>query len=167
MTTHECIIHQRVQNRRWISKTRRLDKHPVEAINFTAFTSLEKVLQRVNEIAAHRATQAAAAEKDYIITGGFHQVVIQPDFPEFIDDDGRVAHFRPMEDVRKKRCLAASEKTGDHTRWNKRFVCHGLCPPAIDRWHQNDLPETMPGLDQGMGTPHIGKRKPLGNYGRN
>ena len=81
-------------------------------------------LQRVDQIAAHGAAQAAALQQYHIVADIFHQQVVERDVAKFVDDDGGLAQRLVLEQAVEQRGLAGAEKAGEHGERN------GLRRPA-------------------------------------
>ena len=72
----------------------------------------EQIDQRVGDVAAHRAAQAAALHQHDIVGGLFDQQMVDADLAEFIDDHSGRRHFRPLQYMVQHGGLAAAEKPG-------------------------------------------------------
>src|SRR5260370_667280 len=84
----EGIAVQHLGERRRVGKPRGLDDDGVEF----AFAP-HQALDDANEIAAHRAADAAVVHLEDFLVGPHDQVIVDPDLAELIDDDGV---FLPM-----------------------------------------------------------------------
>src|SRR6202012_3032966 len=73
----------------------------------------QQVRQRVDEVAANAATDAAALQDQRVLDRGLAKQVVERDFAELIDDDGSVRHLRTGQQMIEQRGLAAAEKAGD------------------------------------------------------
>ena len=106
----ELLVHKkRLNHRAWIRKPGRLDEDVVKLV-----FALEKIAQDANEIAAHRAANAAVVHLEKFLVGIDNEFVIDPDFAEFIFDHGDFESVLFGEDAVEKRGLSGSKKAGEN-----------------------------------------------------
>jgi hypothetical protein len=65
------------------------------------------------KIGARRAAQAAVAEQDRLLAAGAHQLVVDADRAELVDDDGRAASLGRGEEAFEQGGLAGAEEAGE------------------------------------------------------
>ena len=75
------MVENRMQDRRRIGKTRGLDDHAPERQIRPLSRLRREVFEGRDEIAAHRAAEAAGGEQDHPLVHGLHQQVIGPISP--------------------------------------------------------------------------------------
>jgi hypothetical protein len=96
-----------LRNRAWVSHARGLNQNVLESI-----TALEQLPQYANQIAAHRATNAAIAGFEDFFFGANDQLMIHTHFAKFILDN-RNALAMIFGKYAIEQCgLARSEKAG-------------------------------------------------------
>ena len=118
--------HGGVQHRRRIGEAGGFQQHAAERAAPVVEIAQQR-LQRVDQIAAHGAAQAARLQQHHVVADIFHQQVIERDVAEFVDDDGGLAQRLVLEQAVEQRGLAGAEKTGEDGEGN------GLRrPPPID-----------------------------------
>ena len=113
--------HGGVQHRRGIGQAGGLQQHAAERAA-PVVEIAQQGLQRVDQIAAHGAAQAAALQQHHVVADIFHQQVIERDVAEFIDDDGGLAQRLVLEQAVEQRGLAGAEKAGEdgERQWLRR-----------------------------------------------
>ncbi len=74
----------------------------------------QQVLQRVDEVAAHRAAQAAALQQHHVVVDMLDQQMVEADLAELVDDDGGLGERRVLEQPVEQRGLAGAEEAGEH-----------------------------------------------------
>lgn len=72
-----------MDNRTWIGKTGGLNQHVVEALLL-----LHKPFKALDQVAPHAAAKAAVVEFENFLIDTNHELIVDADLPEFIDDDG-------------------------------------------------------------------------------
>ena len=75
---------------------------------------IDQIGERVDEIAAHRAAEAAVGKLDDPVGRTLDQQMVDRDVAELVDDDGRIGERRVLEQPVEQRRLAGAEKTGQH-----------------------------------------------------
>ena len=91
------IGEERVEDRRGLGEAGRLEHDPVERRQRALVAPIENVAERLDEIAAQRATDAAAADQDGVARQALVEQMIEPDLAPFVDDDERTGKFRERE----------------------------------------------------------------------
>ena len=79
--------HGGVQHRRRIGEAGGFQQHAAERAAPVVEIAQQR-FQRVDQIAAHGAAQAAALQQHHVVADIFHQQVVERDVAEFVDDDG-------------------------------------------------------------------------------
>ena len=104
--------HDGVQHRRWIGEAGRLDD---DAAEFYApiVEVAEKLFQRGDEIAAHRAAEAAAGQQHHVAADVLDQQMIETDLAELVDQHGGVGERRVLQQPVEQRRLAGAEEAGE------------------------------------------------------
>ena len=77
------------------------------------FAARHDVAQRLDEIAAQGAADAAAVDEDGVAGQRLVQQMVEPDLAPFVDDHQRVGERRRAQEAVDQRGLAGAEKTGD------------------------------------------------------
>ena len=108
------VLHQGLEDRRWIGQARGLDHDPPEVRDLALGPAFEQAAERVHQIAAHGAAEAAARQQYHVFPRSLDQEMIQADLAELVDHDCRVAELRPRQQVFEQGRLAAAEKAGQH-----------------------------------------------------
>ncbi len=111
------VRHRGLQHRRWIGQAGRLQDHAAEH-SASVVEIAQKLLQRVDQIAAQRAAQATALQQDDAVADFAHQQVVEADIAEFIDDDGGLGERRVADQAVEQRGLAGAEEAGQHIERN-------------------------------------------------
>ena len=88
------VAHDRLQHRHRIGKAGGLDHHPRQALDTAGLETVDEVGERVDELAAHRAAQAAVGKLDDAVRRLLDQQMVDGDVAELIDDDRRVGELR-------------------------------------------------------------------------
>src|SRR5262249_10504806 len=78
----------------------------------------QQVGERLDQIAAHLAAQAAGRERDDAVVALLDQLVIEADLAKLVDDDGRSREVRLAQQMTEQRGLAAAEKAGEEENRN-------------------------------------------------
>ena len=82
------------------------------------FLTLEdQALQGVEQIAAHRAAEAAAVQQNGFLIDLGDEGVVDADLAEFIDNHRHPVHFRVLDQFAEQRRFAGAKKAGDHRDW--------------------------------------------------
>ena len=106
------VGHQRVQDGCGIGEAGSFNQHPVIG-DLTRCAPTLQVEQGGNKVASYGAAQAAGGQREQCLVAAGDQLVIQTDFAEFIDDDGRAGEGRVAQNAGDQRGLATAEKAGD------------------------------------------------------
>ena len=88
-----------LQDRAGIGKARGLDDDAAEVGDLAAVAFHQHAAQRLLQIAARDAAQAAIAEQHGLVGAGADQRVVDAGSAEFVDDDGGAGAFRRAEKV--------------------------------------------------------------------
>ena len=91
------LAHHRMQHGCRIGESRGFDDDAVEALDLAAPAPRQKIVDRVDEIAADGAAQAARRHLDDILVGAFDQQMIDADIAELVDDHGGIAEKRILQ----------------------------------------------------------------------
>src|SRR5712691_52045 len=67
-----------------------------------------------HEVAAHGAADAAVVHLEHFLVGADHQLVVDADLAELVDDDGELLPVRLGQDAVEQRGLAGAEIAGQH-----------------------------------------------------
>ncbi len=110
--SYVAVRHQRMQDGRGIGQPGGFDQHPVIG-DLAGIGSALQVKQRGDQIAAHRAAQAAGGQGQQGLVAAGDQLVIQADFAELVDDHGGPGEGGVSQDAGDQRGLATTEKAGD------------------------------------------------------
>ena len=109
--------HCGLQHGRRIGEAGRFQHHAAET-HAAVVEIAQKLLQRIDEVAAQRAAQAAALQQHDAVPDLADQQMIEADFAEFIDDDGGLGERRVSDQAIEQRCLAGAKKAGQHGQRN-------------------------------------------------
>jgi hypothetical protein len=121
------IAHHRLQHRRRIGKAGCFDDHALQRLDLTRLHPVHQVGQRIHQLAAHRAAEAAIRQLDDPVARCLDQKVIQRDITEFIDDHGGIGEIRILQEPVQKGRFSSTEKTGeDRHRHGVQNKAHGL-----------------------------------------
>ena len=96
-----------------ISKARGLYEHPIEVGNLARPPIDKQLAQGLLQIGAHRAADAAIGKQTHAFGSGLHQIVIDADLADLIDDDRSAIHPRMPQQPAQQGGLAAAEKSGE------------------------------------------------------
>ena len=105
-----CLVHEEgLRHRRGVGEAGGFDDDGVEL----AFSSHEPV-DDAHQVAAHGAADAAVVHLEDFLVGVDHQLVVDADLAEFVDDDGVFLAVRLGQDAVEQRGLAGAEIAGEH-----------------------------------------------------
>jgi hypothetical protein len=90
------------------------DDDPAEPSDLARVTPLDEAAQGLRQILAHRAAQAPARQLQHAAFDKIHQIVVDRDFADLVNDDGGVGEFRRGQGPAQQRRFAAAEKAGQH-----------------------------------------------------
>ena len=113
VVAQQRLADERRQHRRRVGQPGRLDHDPAERRELAARAAGEQVAQLVLEVAAQRAADAAAAEDDRALVDLAHEVMVDRDLAELVDEHRRLSHRGMREQRRDQGRLAAAEEAGD------------------------------------------------------
>ena len=105
--------HRGLQHRRRVGEPGRLQDHAAEA-RAAVVEITQKLLQRVDQVAAKRAAQTTALQQDDTVPNLPNQQMVEADLAEFIDDDGGLGERRVADQAVEQRGLAGAEEAGQH-----------------------------------------------------
>ena len=80
--------------------------------------ALHQAGQDADQVAAHRAADAAIIHLEHFFVGADDQVVVDADFAELIDDDRVLLAVVLRQDAVQQCCLAGAKITGQHGNGN-------------------------------------------------
>jgi hypothetical protein len=103
---------QGLRHRAGIGQTAGLDDHAVEAGDLAAASAHRGADQRLLQVAAQVAAQAAVRQRNCFFRRPFDQEMIDGHLAKFVHDDERIGLF--LQQLVDQRRLAAAEKAGDH-----------------------------------------------------
>jgi hypothetical protein len=75
---------------------------------------LHQPVHDADEVAAHGAADAAVVHLEHFLVGADHEVVVDADLAELVDDHGVALAVRLGEDAVEERGLAGAEIAGEH-----------------------------------------------------
>jgi hypothetical protein len=111
------VIQHRVQDWGRVREPRGLDDHAPERGDAAVVAPAQQVLKGGDEIAAHRATQAAGRQQDHAVIDGLDEKMIEADLAELVDDDDGVGKGRiAQKTVQEGRLAGAKEPREDGER---------------------------------------------------
>jgi hypothetical protein len=117
---------QRVRDGCRIGETCCFYRDTAEWRQFAGCAPLPEHVQRVGDVAAHRAADAAVLQQHCIFDRLLDQQMIQADGAEFVDDHHGVGERWLAQQVVQHRGLAAAEEAGEYRHRNGvRRVAHG------------------------------------------
>src|SRR6516225_4856321 len=106
----DIVVHEeRLRHRRGIREPRGLDDDGVELA-----LPAHQPVDDAHEVTAHGATDAAVVHLEHFFVGADHEVVVDADLAEFVDDDGVLLPVRLRQDAVEQRGLAGAEIAGEH-----------------------------------------------------
>ena len=91
MVAQDGLGQQRVGDRRRIRQSGSLDDDPAEIRHLAARSPRQLLAQRLLQVAAHRAAQAAVFQQQRAFGDALQQMMVESDFAEFVDEDENVA----------------------------------------------------------------------------
>ncbi len=91
-----------------------LDYHPAESRDLAAERLLEEIEEGVHERGLQGAADASRGEQHDRVVDLLHQLVIEPDAAELVDEDSAVLHLGLVDPVVEHGGLSASEKSGEN-----------------------------------------------------
>ncbi len=107
------VPHDGLHDGRRIGEAGRLDDDARQGLDLAGLHAVDQFGERIDQLAAHGAAQAAIGKLDDGIARRLDQKVVDADLAEFIDDHRRVVHGRILQDPVEKRRLSRAEKAGD------------------------------------------------------
>ena len=119
------IVHQGVDDGRRIGEARGFYQNAPKLGHLAAQTLDKKLAQGIDQVAAHRAADAARIENDDVLADRFDQQVVEADVAEFVDQDRCFLHVRMAEEVVEQCRFAAAQKPGDDGDRDRGVFGHG------------------------------------------
>ena len=104
---------ERLDHRRGIGEAGGLDDDAVEVDHRAGAALREQLAQRLLQVGAHGAAEAAVREERDVLGGRGDESVVDADLAEFVDHHRDPVHARVREEPPDQRRLAAAEETGD------------------------------------------------------
>ena len=106
----DILVHEEgLRHRRRVGEARGLDDDGVELA-----LAPHQPVEDAHQIAAHGAADAAVVHLEHFLVGADHEVVVDADLAEFVDDDGVFLAVRLGQDAVEQRGLAGAEIAGQH-----------------------------------------------------
>jgi hypothetical protein len=103
-----------------VGEPRGFDSDTSEKRDF-AFDPVDKQIgQGIDDIAAHRAAEAAAVQQNDILARLLDQQMVETDLAELVDDDRGSGHVGLFQNMIEHGRFAAAEKTGQQRHRNQR-----------------------------------------------
>ncbi len=99
-------------HRAGVGQAGRLDDDGVEG-GLAGALALHQAVDHADQVAAHRAADAAVVHLEHVLVGADHQVVVDADLAELIDDDGVALAVVLGEDAVQQGGLAGAEVAGE------------------------------------------------------
>ena len=107
----EKVLHQGVDNRRWVGQSGRFDDDAADRLQLAAHATHEQFGQAARQVAAYRAADATGVEHDHVFIDFRDQMMVDRNTAELVDQHRRSRHFRLAEQMIEQSCLACPEKT--------------------------------------------------------
>ena len=112
----KCLRH-----RTRISHSGGFNQHIVKPV-----APLEQLPQYANQVAAHRAANAAVVGFEYFFLDADHQLMIDPHLTKFILDNGNAFAVLLGQNSVEQRSLAGAQKSSEHRNRYSFFLNHKL-----------------------------------------
>ena len=116
-----------------IGQSRGFDEHAVESADAAVVTVTQQLFERIHEIAAHGAAQAARRQHHHVAFDLLDEEMVQADLSEFVDQDNGSGEAgiaqKPIEQSR----LARAQKSCENRQRDRRgalFLLGGVCQCA-------------------------------------
>ena len=81
---------------------------------FHRLGSFENAVDGFKQLAVDRAADAPVAQFDHVLVGAYHQLVVDPDLSEFVDQNSCLKPFLIAQDVIQQRGFPCSEKASEN-----------------------------------------------------
>ncbi len=120
MLAQVLIDEERLRHRPRIGQPRRLDDDVVELV-----PPLHELAEDADEIAAHRAADAAVRSLEDFLFGPDDDLVVDADFAELVLDDGDALAVLLGQNSVQQRGFARAEKAREHGDRNPALIRHG------------------------------------------
>ena len=111
---------------------------------------VEEIVQRIDEIAAQRAAQAAGIERDDFARDPLVQQMIEADLAPFVDDDEAVGQRRRAEHAVDQARLAGAKEAGDDMDRNRVLPRQGSTGSSLPT--NTGGPEGLPSGEPPLGS---------------
>ena len=108
---------QRVGDRRRVGQSRGLDHDAAKIRHLASGSPGQQIAQRPLQVAANRAAQTAVVEQQRTFGHALQQMMVEPDFAEFVHQNGDILEFRRSQEPLQQRGFPAAEKAGDDVDW--------------------------------------------------
>ena len=102
-----------MRHRRGIGETRGLDRDAAERRQFAGLAALPQHVERIGDVAAHRAADAAVLQQHRVLDRLLDQQMIQSHRAELVDDHHGVGKRGLAQQVVQHRGLAAAQEAGE------------------------------------------------------
>ncbi len=112
------IRHHGVHDRGRIGEAGGFEDDALYRRNFAAEHAIMQAGERLDEIAAHGATDAARGEEDGVLVDFLDQGVVETDIAEFVDDDRGSGHIRMRQESLQQRGFARAEEACEDGQGN-------------------------------------------------
>ena len=109
-----------LQDRAGIGEPAGFDQDALELRHVALRPLGHEIAQRVLQVGAGVAAEAAVAEQRHLVARAAHQRIVDADAAELVDDDGGAGAFRRRQEATHQRGLAGAEEAGDHGHRNAR-----------------------------------------------
>src|SRR5262245_11827098 len=150
----DVLVHEeRLRHRRGIGEPGGLDDDGVELA-----PPPHQPVDDAHQVATHGAADAAVVHLEHLLVGAHHEVVVDADLSELVDDHGVLSAVLLGQDAVEQRRLAGAEIAGQHGDGN--LVGHRSTPFA-HRIDASSLGCYRPRLDR-AGSEKLSGRKPMG-----
>ena len=114
LAAERAVGRKRLEDRRRVGHAAGLDHDAHERRNLAALAIDHEIAQRVLQVGAGDAADAAVAEQRGLIGRAADQRVVDADRSVFVDDDGGAAAFRRRQEIPQQRGLARAQEAGEH-----------------------------------------------------
>ena len=94
MMAKDRLRQQCIGDRRRVGQSGGFDDDAAEMRDLAARPPRQQIAQRLLQIAAHRAAQAAVFKQQRAFRHALQQMMVEPDLAEFVDQHGDVGQFR-------------------------------------------------------------------------
>ena len=130
MRAKHGVARQCLNHGTWIGQARGLDNDTVKIRNEASATLAKELAQRVLQIGAHTATQAAVGQQAHVLGRHLDQVVVDPNLAHLIDHHGHPIHVGVPYEFAHQGGLACAQKAsdqGDRNLAGEHITCARRC----------------------------------------